>query len=37
MYIQADDMLAEHPEIEAQIDEEIVQNRWDLLAKDEHA
>lgn len=35
MYVQADDILAAHPEIEAQLDEEIKENRWDLLAKDD--
>lgn len=35
MYAQADDYIAAHPEIEAQLDEEIKQNRWDLLLKDD--
>lgn len=37
MYSKADDYIAAHPELEAQLDQEIVENRWDLLLKDEHA
>lgn len=37
MYSKADDYLSAHPELEAQLDEEIKENRWDLLIKDEHA
>jgi len=35
MYAKADDYLASHPEIEAQMEAEIKENRWDLLLKEE--
>jgi hypothetical protein len=37
MYAKADDYLLENPNFEAQMEEEIKENRWDLLYKDEDA
>jgi endonuclease III len=34
MYAKADDVIAAHPDIEARIDQEIKDNRWDLFIAD---